>query len=138
MFFKLARCGYTLRVTSQASYSPEYITPTQNNQDGEYLDIHIAYKSHYQWRRQTHILGGQDRFLPMPLSQNFCPPPGDSPPSQKGAIFQGIPPPGDEYPRNIAPPRRANAPGISPPFRIFAPDICDVVYLNNFVVLSSY
>ena len=26
---KLARCGYTLRVTSQASYSPEYITPTQ-------------------------------------------------------------------------------------------------------------
>jgi hypothetical protein len=30
-FFKLARCGYTLslRVTSQASYSPEYITQTQ-------------------------------------------------------------------------------------------------------------
>jgi hypothetical protein len=28
---KLARCGYTLRVTSQASYSPEYITPTQKN-----------------------------------------------------------------------------------------------------------
>ena len=27
IFFKLARCGYTLRVTSQASYSPEYITP---------------------------------------------------------------------------------------------------------------
>jgi hypothetical protein len=24
-------CGYTLRVTSQASYSPEYITPTQKN-----------------------------------------------------------------------------------------------------------
>jgi hypothetical protein len=23
-----ARCGYTLRVTSQESYSPEYITPT--------------------------------------------------------------------------------------------------------------
>ena len=31
--FKLARCGYTLRVTSQASYSPEYITPTQKNHD---------------------------------------------------------------------------------------------------------
>jgi hypothetical protein len=29
IFFKLARCGYTLGVTSQASYSPEYITPTQ-------------------------------------------------------------------------------------------------------------
>ena len=29
IFFKLARCGYTLRVTLQASYSPEYITPTQ-------------------------------------------------------------------------------------------------------------
>jgi hypothetical protein len=25
----LAWCEYTLRVTSQASYSPEYITPTQ-------------------------------------------------------------------------------------------------------------
>jgi hypothetical protein len=24
IFSKLARCGYTLRVTSQASYSPEY------------------------------------------------------------------------------------------------------------------
>jgi hypothetical protein len=29
--FKIAQCGYTLRVTSQASYSPEYITPTQKN-----------------------------------------------------------------------------------------------------------
>jgi hypothetical protein len=29
IFFKLARCGYTLRVTSKASYSHEYITPTQ-------------------------------------------------------------------------------------------------------------
>jgi hypothetical protein len=28
IFFKLGRCGYTLRVTSQASYSPECITPT--------------------------------------------------------------------------------------------------------------
>ena len=25
----ISGCGYTLRVTSQASYSPEYITPTQ-------------------------------------------------------------------------------------------------------------
>jgi hypothetical protein len=33
LFFKLAQCGYTLRVTSQASYSPEYITPTQKNHD---------------------------------------------------------------------------------------------------------
>ena len=24
IFFKLSRCGYTLRVTSQTSYSPEY------------------------------------------------------------------------------------------------------------------
>ena len=29
IFFKPARCGYTLRVTSQTSYSPEYTTPTQ-------------------------------------------------------------------------------------------------------------
>ena len=33
IFFKLARCGYTLRVTSQASYSPAYIIPTQKNHD---------------------------------------------------------------------------------------------------------
>ena len=82
--------------------------------------------------------GGQDRFLPMPLSQDFCPPPpGDSPPSQKGAIFLGIPPPGDEYPRNIAPPQRGECPKniAPPPFRIFAPHICDVVYSNNFVIL---
>ena len=31
--FQACRCGYTLRVTSQASYSPEYITPTQKNHD---------------------------------------------------------------------------------------------------------
>jgi hypothetical protein len=30
--FKLARRGYTLKVTSQASYSPEYIRPTQKKQ----------------------------------------------------------------------------------------------------------
>jgi hypothetical protein len=29
IFVKLALCGYTLRVTSQTSYSPDYITPTQ-------------------------------------------------------------------------------------------------------------
>jgi hypothetical protein len=29
IFFKLVRCGYTLRVTSQTSYSPEYTTPAQ-------------------------------------------------------------------------------------------------------------
>jgi hypothetical protein len=33
IFFKLVRCGYTLGVTLQASYSPEYITPTQKNHD---------------------------------------------------------------------------------------------------------
>jgi hypothetical protein len=95
---------------------------------------------------QTHILGGQDRIFKKVLLfahavvTGLLSPSGDSPPSQKGAIFLGIPPPGDEYPRNIAPPHRgANAPGISPPpFRIFAPHICNVVYSNNFVILSSY
>ena len=29
IFFKPARCGYTLRVTSQASFSLEYTTPTR-------------------------------------------------------------------------------------------------------------
>ena len=75
-----------------------------------------------QWRRQasefggafegqTHILGGQDiifkkvlLFAHAVVTGLLSPPPGDSPPSQKGAIFLGIPPPGDEYPRNIAPP----------------------------------
>ena len=33
IFFKLAQCGYTLLLTSQASYSPEYIAPTQKNHD---------------------------------------------------------------------------------------------------------
>jgi hypothetical protein len=38
IFFKLARCGYTLRVTSQASYSPEYITPTHKKSLKKILD----------------------------------------------------------------------------------------------------
>jgi hypothetical protein len=29
--FQLARCGCTFSVTSQSSYSPEYITPTHAN-----------------------------------------------------------------------------------------------------------
>ena len=70
------------------------------------------------WRGKIEFLK-RYCYLPMPLSQDFSPPPppGDSSPSQKGAIFLRIPPPGDEYPRNIAPPppRGANAPGISPP-----------------------
>jgi hypothetical protein len=45
------------------------------------------------------------------------------------------PPPGDSP---IPLKRGANILGISPPFRIFAPHICDVVYSNNFVILSSY
>ena len=93
---------------------------------------------------KTHILGAQDRIFEKILLfadavvTGLLSPPGDSPPFQKGAIFLGIPPPGDEYPSNIAPPH-ANAPGISPPpFRIFDPHICDVVYSNNFVIHSSY
>jgi hypothetical protein len=30
IFFKPARCGYPLSVTSQTLYSPEYTTPTQH------------------------------------------------------------------------------------------------------------
>ena len=66
---------------------------------------------------QTHILGGQDRifkkvllFAHAVVTGLLSPPPGDSPPSQKGAIFLGIPPPGDEYPRNIAPPPEGRMP----------------------------
>ena len=62
---------------------------------------------------KTHIWGGgQDRIFKKVLlfahaivTGLLSPPsPGDSPPSQKRAIFLGIPPLGDEYPRNIAPP----------------------------------
>jgi hypothetical protein len=42
IFFKLARCGYTLRGTSQASYSPEYITPAQKkNHDLQLVLTHL-------------------------------------------------------------------------------------------------
>jgi hypothetical protein len=73
----------------------------------------------------------------MPLSQDFCPPAVQEirPPSQKRAIFLGIPLPGDEYPRDIGECPRNITPS---PFRIFTPHICDVVYSNNFVILSSY
>ena len=59
-------------------------------------------------------------YLPMPLSHNFCPPPRRFAPSQKGAIFLGIPPPGDVY---STPPKGANAPGISPPPLGYSPPI---------------
>jgi hypothetical protein len=39
--FKLARCGYTLRVTSQTSYSPEYITPTPKKKEKNIPTIHL-------------------------------------------------------------------------------------------------
>jgi hypothetical protein len=43
IFFKLARCGYTLRVTSQASYSPEYITPTQKKNSSFIMFVFLIY-----------------------------------------------------------------------------------------------
>jgi hypothetical protein len=39
IFFKLARCGYTLRVTPQTSYSPEYTTPTQKKKASHIIYI---------------------------------------------------------------------------------------------------
>jgi hypothetical protein len=55
--------------------------------------------------------GGQDRifkkvllFAHAVVTGLLSPPPRRFAPSQKGAIFLGIPPPGDEYPRNIGPP----------------------------------
>ena len=61
---------------------------------------------------QTHILGGKIEFLkrycylPMPLSQDVCPPPRRfvPPPLSKGGDSPRNTAPGDEYPRNIAPP----------------------------------
>jgi hypothetical protein len=88
--------------------------------------------------------GGQDRIFkkvmllicPCRCHRTFAPP-GDSPPSQKGGdIPRNIAPLGENIP-GISPPR-ANTLGISPPFRIFAPHICDVVYSDNFVILSFF
>jgi hypothetical protein len=84
----------------------------------------------WQWRRQvsefggafegqTHILGGQDIIFKKVLLYRH-----------RGTNILGISPP---------PPQRGECPrNIAPPFRIFAPHICDVVYSNNFVILSSY
>ena len=91
------------------------------------------------------FLGGGDRIFKMILLFAHAVVTGLSrhpqeirtPPLKRGAIFLRISPPGGEYPRNIAP-RGENTLGISPPFRIFDPHICDVVYSNNFVILSSY
>jgi hypothetical protein len=76
------------------------------------------------------------------MSQDFCP----SPARRRLALLSkwgDIPRntvPGDEYPRNIASPPegRMLQEYRHLPFRIFAPHICDVVYSNNFVILSSY
>jgi hypothetical protein len=43
--FNLARCGYTLRVTSQASYSPEYIIPTQKKSCSQMFSLDNVYIS---------------------------------------------------------------------------------------------
>jgi hypothetical protein len=73
--------------------------------------------------------GGQDRifekvllFAHVVVTGLLPPPPKSFAPSQKGAIFLGIPPPGVEYPRNIAPPPEGRMPqeyrpplGYSPP-----------------------
>jgi hypothetical protein len=40
---QLARCGYTLRVTSQTLYSPEYITPTHTHKISRRHTKHIRY-----------------------------------------------------------------------------------------------
>jgi hypothetical protein len=55
-----------------------------------------------------------------------------------GAIFLGIPPPGANI-LGISSPTEGRMPQeYRPPFRIFAPHICGVVYSNDFVILSSY
>ena len=93
------------------------------------FSLSVKLRPYVQWRRQvsefggafggqTHILGEQDRIFKKVLlyrhgGTNIL---GISPPPQRG-----------ECPRNIA-----------PPFRIFASHICDVVYSNNFVILSYY
>ena len=89
----------------------------------------IRYIWNTQWRRQvsefggafggqTHILGGQDRIFKKVLLYRH-----------RGTNILGISPP---------PPEGRMPQEYRPPFRIFASHICDVVYSNNFVILSSY
>jgi hypothetical protein len=67
---------------------------------------------------QTHISGGQDRIFKKVLLYRH-----------RGTNILGISPP---------PPEGRMPQEYRPPFRIFASHICDVVYSNNFVILSSY
>jgi hypothetical protein len=59
IFFKLARCGYTigytLRVTSQTSYSPEYTIPTQKKSysQGCMNSWNAHSKTEKSWGHQT-------------------------------------------------------------------------------------
>jgi hypothetical protein len=47
--FKLARCGYALRVTSQTSYSPGYITPARRKKTYELYLVSGWYNEHAVW-----------------------------------------------------------------------------------------
>jgi hypothetical protein len=94
------------------------------------------------WGANSYF-GGQDRifkkvllFAHAVVTGLLSPPPGDSPPSQKGAIFLGIPPPGDEYLRNIAPPpQRGECPrNIAPPLGYSPPPI----YAMWFIQIISW
>jgi hypothetical protein len=56
-------CGYTLRVTSQASYSPEYITPTQKKLTIEYSVKHSVSSLKHFLIYRSFILKSQILYL---------------------------------------------------------------------------
>jgi hypothetical protein len=67
IFFKPARCGYTLRVTSQASYSPEYIdTNTEKSRVCK-----CCFKQQFgNFSKIVHV-SSQNQFKPSQRKQSF-------------------------------------------------------------------
>jgi hypothetical protein len=56
--YDLSRCGYTFRVTSQTSYSPEYITPPQKNYLHGWHLWKLLQSQFPYWRRRVISGGG--------------------------------------------------------------------------------
>ena len=64
IFFKLSRCGYTLRVTSQASYAPEYIIRAQKNHICLHVEISVIHSSRERLGRENsgETLARQEQY----------------------------------------------------------------------------
>jgi hypothetical protein len=83
----------------------------------------------HQWRRQASELGGGGQLRGKLIFGGG----GEDRIFEKVLLFAHAVVSGFSLP-----PQVVNTLGISAPFKIFAPHICDVVYSNHFVILSSY